>query len=116
MLFFSALDCARHLAGAQTSGAHIDVLGRTVDNGLDTLDIGLPGAVGASVRVGHFDTKANALAANITLRHTLFPPMLLSIVFSSTSRIARGKEYCIISTRQNQGFFRVLFVFFFFFR
>ena len=43
----------------------------TVDNGLNPLYIGLPGTVGTSVGVGDLNTKGNALAAIITLRHSL---------------------------------------------
>ena len=38
----------------------------SVDNRLDTLNIGLPGTVGASVGVRDLNTKGNTLAANIT--------------------------------------------------
>ena len=47
----------------------------TVDNGLDPLNIGLPGTVGTSVRVGDLDTKGNALTTIITLRHFVAPPI-----------------------------------------
>ena len=43
----------------------------TVDNGLDPLYIGLPGPIGTSVGVGNLNTKGNALATIITLRHSL---------------------------------------------
>ena len=43
----------------------------TVNNGLDPLDVGLPGTIGTSVGVGDLNTKGNALATIITLRHSL---------------------------------------------
>ena len=43
----------------------------TIDNCLDTLDIGLPHAVGTSVGVGNSDTKSYALVAKLTLSHPL---------------------------------------------
>jgi len=43
----------------------------TAHNGLDPLDIGLPGTIGTSVGVGDLNTKGNALATKITLRHFL---------------------------------------------
>jgi hypothetical protein len=43
--------------------------GGTVDNRLHALDIGLPGTVGAAVRVGNLDPKRHFLAAVITLSH-----------------------------------------------
>ena len=45
--------------------------GSTVDNRLDTLDIGLPHSVGTSVGMGDLDAKGHALAANIALSHQL---------------------------------------------
>ena len=47
----------------------------TVDNRLDTLDIGLDSTVGTSVGVGDLDTKGNALTTIITLRHFVAPPI-----------------------------------------
>ena len=49
--------------------------GSSIDNGLDPLDIGLPGTVGTSVGVGNLNTKGHALAAKITLRHLIAPPI-----------------------------------------
>ena len=46
----------------------------TVDNRLDTLDVGLHSTVGTSVGVGDLDTKGNALTTIITLRHSLHLP------------------------------------------
>ena len=47
----------------------------TVDNRLDTLDIGLDSTVGTSVGVGNLDTKGNALTTIITLRQFVAPPI-----------------------------------------
>ena len=44
---------------------------RTVDNRLDALDVGLPRAVGSSVRVGNLNPKRDALAADTALCHWL---------------------------------------------
>ena len=44
---------------------------RTVDHSLHALDIGLPGAVGTPMRVGHLDTKGHALVAKFALCHPL---------------------------------------------
>ena len=49
--------------------------GSSIDNSLDPLDIGLPGTVGTSVGVGNLNTKGHALAAKITLRHLIAPPI-----------------------------------------
>ena len=56
--------CARDLAAAQAAGAGVDVLGAAVHDGLNALDIGLPGAVGATVRVAHCDTEETPLSQN----------------------------------------------------
>ena len=67
-----------HSAGnftrTEASGAHMDVLGRAVHDCLDTLHVGLPGTVGAAVRVGHLNTEHNTLIAKFTFGHSLIPP------------------------------------------
>lgn len=72
--FFTNLHSAGDLTRTEASGAHIDVLGRAVDNRLDALHIGLPRTVGAAVRVGHPDAEHNALIAKFTFGHSLIPP------------------------------------------
>ena len=62
------------LAGTHTPGTNIHMAGRAVDNCLHTLHIGLPGTVGAAVRVGHPDAEHNALIAKFTFGHSLIPP------------------------------------------
>ena len=68
------LDGALNLVGTQTSGTSVHMAGSTVDNCLNALDVGLPGTVGTSVGVGDLNTKGNALATIITLRHSLHLP------------------------------------------
>ena len=60
-----------NLVGTEASGTSVHMARSTVDNRLDTLHVGLPGTVGASVGVGNFDTEGNALATIITLSHSL---------------------------------------------
>ena len=79
MIFFSVvikLHSAGDLTRTEASGAHIDVLGRTIDNRLDALHVGLPGTIGAAVRVGDLDTEHNALVAEFTFSNSLKPPRL----------------------------------------
>ena len=57
--------CTLYLAGAEASGANIDVAGRTLDDCLDTLNIGLPCTIGTTVRVRNLNTERNALAADL---------------------------------------------------
>ena len=52
--------------------------GCTVHNRLDTLDIGLPGAIGASVGVGDLDAESNSLVAELTFSHSLH---LLAVLY-----------------------------------
>ena len=63
----------------QTAGTNIHMAGRTVDDRLHALDIGLPSAVGTAVGVGHLDTKGHALVAKFTLCHPLH---LLAVIKS----------------------------------
>ena len=68
------------LSGTQAAGAGVHSLGGPVNDRLYTTDIGLPAAVGPSVRVGHTDTEGNALAAEFTFCHCSAPPSVSSAV------------------------------------
>ena len=68
--FLKSAVCTLYLAGAQASGANIDVAGRTLHDRLDALDIGLPCTVGTTVRVRDLDTKCDALAADFAFCHS----------------------------------------------
>ena len=57
------------LAAAEAAGARIHMPRGAVNDGLDALDIGLPGAVGAPVRVADFDAESQILAAEFTFCH-----------------------------------------------
>ena len=69
------LDGPLYLSGTEASGTSVHVARSTVHNGLDPLYIGFPGPVGTSVGVGNLNTKSNALATIITLRHLAAPPI-----------------------------------------
>ena len=60
---------AGDFARAEATGADVHMLGRTVHDRLDALHIGLPGTIGTAVRVGHLDTKSNALIAKFAFGH-----------------------------------------------
>lgn len=47
------------------------MLGSTVDEDLNALNVGLPGTIGTSVRVAHLYAKSNALIAKFTLCHLM---------------------------------------------
>ena len=65
------LDCPLNLVGAEASGTSVHMARSTVNNSLNALDVGLPGSVGTSVRVGNLNTEGNTLATIITLSHSL---------------------------------------------
>ena len=64
-------DSAGYLAGTKTTGAGVDVCRLSVDYRFDALHVGLECAVGAPMRVGDFDSKADFLSANFTFCHLL---------------------------------------------
>lgn len=64
-------DGAGDLAGTQATGAGVDSLGGTGHHRLHTLDIGLPGTVGAAMGVGNLNAERNALTANIAFSQFL---------------------------------------------
>ena len=68
------LHSAGDLTGTEASGADVHMLGSTVHDRLDPLHIGLPGTVGAAVRVGDLIAEHNALVAEFTFGHSLLPP------------------------------------------
>ena len=53
--------------------------GRTIDDSLHALDVGLPGTIGTTVRVGNLDTEGHALIAELALCHPLH---LLAVIKS----------------------------------
>ena len=83
-------DSPLNLVRTEASGTSVHMARSTVHNGLDPLHIGLPGSVGTSVGVGNLNTKGNALATIITLRHSLH---LLSEIITSKLRPKRTLRY-----------------------
>ena len=70
---FRAFICVSHgagdLAAAEAAGAGVDVLRASVHDGLDALNVGLPGAVGAPVGMADLDAESHILAAEFALCH-----------------------------------------------
>ena len=62
---------AGNLAAAQTTGACVGMLGGTIHDNLNALDVGLPSTVGASVRVAHLDAESHTLVAKFALCHLM---------------------------------------------
>ena len=67
----SESNSAGNLAAAQTTGACVDMLGSTVHDHLNALDVGLPSTVGTSVRMAHLDAERNTLIAIFALCHLM---------------------------------------------
>ena len=70
------LHSAGDLAAAQAAGAGVNMLRFTVYNGLDALHVRLPGTIGTSVRMAHFNAERNVLVAKLTFCHAEAPPCL----------------------------------------
>jgi hypothetical protein len=68
------LNSSFNLAGAEASGANVNMLGSAVNNRLNTLYVGLESLVAATMRVGNLNTEGNALAAYFTFCHDGTPP------------------------------------------
>jgi len=62
-------DSAGNLVGTQAVRADINCLVGSADDSLYFSDVGLPGSVGLSVRVGNIMTESNTLAADFALCH-----------------------------------------------
>ena len=73
------LDRAGNFTGTQAPGTNIHMARRTINQSLHALDVGLPGTIGTTMRVGNLDTKGNALIAELALSHPLH---LLAVVTS----------------------------------
>ena len=72
-------DRAGNFAGTQAPGTNIHMARRTIDQSLHALDVGLPGTIGTTVRVGNSDTERNTLVAKLALCHPLH---LLAVIKS----------------------------------
>lgn len=70
-----------YFAGTKTTGAGVDVGRLSADDRFDALHVGLECAVGAPMRVGDFDSKADFLSANFTFCHLLH--LLLVIIVTT---------------------------------
>ena len=59
-------DRAGDLVGLQALGADVQALGRPIDKGANALNVRIPPAVGANVRVRHALAEAGSLTAHVT--------------------------------------------------
>ena len=63
---------AGDLTGTEASGADVHVGRSAIHQRFHPLDIGLPGAVGAAVRVGNLDAENDVLVAEFTFGHVAY--------------------------------------------
>ncbi len=68
---FVWLHSTLNLTGAEASRTDVNVTRGTINDCLNTSDIGLPSSVGTSVGVGHLNTECNTLLTNFALSHLL---------------------------------------------
>lgn len=71
VFLFVLSDRTLNLVGTQASCADIYMARSTVNDCLDTFDVGLPCTVRTSVRMGDLDTECYALAADIAFCHRM---------------------------------------------
>ena len=66
---YSLSHSAGDLTGTEASGADVHVSGGALHDRLHALHVGLPGAVGTAMGVGHLNAEGDALVAEFTLGH-----------------------------------------------
>ena len=71
VFLFVLSDRTLNLVGTQASCTDVYMARSTVNNRFYPFDVGLPCSVGSSMRMGNFNSKSNALAADIALCHQL---------------------------------------------
>ena len=82
-IFSVQSDRAGNFTRAQAAGAGVDILRGTLDDRLHALDIGVPGTVAPTMRVGNLDTERDTLATARTFGHNC-----LHLLFNSLNIIA----------------------------
>jgi len=68
------------------------MLGSTVNDNLNTLDVRLPCTVGASVRVAHLDAESNTLIAKFALCHLMLHLLAFIIILINSFFIIADRE------------------------
>ena len=97
----SESDRSGDLTGTHTPGTNIHMAGGTVDDCLHALDVGLPCAIGAAVRVRHSNTESNALIAELALCHPLH---LLAVAYFRAIRNGTGDMITELFRKSKQNF------------
>ena len=99
-IFSFQSDRAGNFTRAQAAGAGVDILRGTVHDRLHALDIGVPGTVAPTMRVGDLDTERDTLATARTFGHNC-----LHLLFNSFNSIAYTARKCKCFDRKNSDFF-----------
>ncbi len=82
------------------------MLGSTVNDNLNTLDVRLPCTVGASVRVAHLDAESNTLIAKFALCHLMLHLLaFIIILINSLFIIADTACKCKKNFKISRNFF-----------
>ena len=102
-----ALQSAGNLTRAQATSACINILGRTIDNCLNALDVGLPGTVAATMRVGDLDTESHAFTTAGTFGH-----ICCTSSYNDEQSINHQLSYFTRLRRKMQGLLQEIFCFF----
>ena len=98
ILPYSLSHSAGDLTGTEASGADVHVGGGALHDCLHALHVGLPGAVGTTMRVGHLNAKGDALVAEFAFSHVAY---LLAMKIASKSH----DHYPIRKRGKKQAFF-----------
>ncbi len=102
----SKSDGSGHFTGTQTPGTNVHMAGRTVDDCLHALDVGLPGTIGTSVGVGNLDAEGHALIAELTLCHIVEAPPCLCFSVPAEQLLYNSRPFCRLQEKvlQNPDF------------
>jgi hypothetical protein len=97
---YSLSHSAGDLTGTEASGADVHVSGGALHDRLHALHVGLPGAVGTTMGVGHLNAEGDALVAEFAFGHVAY---LLAMKIASKSH----DHYPIRKRRKMQAFFSI---------
>ena len=94
---YSLSHSAGDLTGTEASGADVHVSGGALHDRLHALHVGLPGAVGTAMRVGHLNAEGDALVAEFAFGHVAYllaMRIALLVIKATTDIIADYSKKC----------------------
>lgn len=94
---------ASDFAGAEASGADVNMSRSTINDSLNTLDVGLPGAIGTTMRMGDLDTKGHALSAKTALCHFAYLLYMIFQRFVKRSLLKQRVLYYQMTPEKSRG-------------